>query len=42
MNNLIDLMQIVGASPELVNRLIPEHVRRQSSVNFMQIDATLK
>jgi protein brassinosteroid insensitive 2 len=24
-----------GASPELVNRLIPEHVKRQMGLNFM-------
>ncbi|KAJ1704523.1 hypothetical protein LUZ63_004302 [Rhynchospora breviuscula] len=34
--------EIAGASPELVNRLIPEHVRRQSSLNFMQIDGAFK
>ncbi|KAJ4809510.1 shaggy-like protein kinase 41 [Rhynchospora pubera] len=34
--------EIAGASPELVSRLIPEHVRRQSSLNFMQIDGAFK
>ncbi|KAJ3683413.1 hypothetical protein LUZ60_013640 [Juncus effusus] len=30
--------EIAGASPELVSRLIPEHVRRQTGHNLMQID----
>jgi protein brassinosteroid insensitive 2 len=34
--------EIAGASPELLSRLIPEHVRRQSGLNFMQIDAAVK
>jgi hypothetical protein len=27
-------MQLANASPDLINRLIPEHVRRQNSLNF--------
>ncbi|XP_078154045.1 shaggy-related protein kinase eta-like isoform X2 [Carex rostrata] len=34
--------EIAGASPDLLSRLIPEHVKRQTGLNFMQIDAALK
>ena len=34
-NHLIPIwLQLQGASPELINRLIPEHVRRQAGLSF--------
>jgi hypothetical protein len=33
-------LQLNGASPELVNKLIPEHVKRQMGLNFMHLAGT--
>ncbi|KAG6502389.1 hypothetical protein ZIOFF_042281 [Zingiber officinale] len=32
--------ELAGASPELINRLIPEHMRRQSGLNFLHSAGT--
>ncbi|RWW75110.1 hypothetical protein BHE74_00016879 [Ensete ventricosum] len=34
------LGQLAGASPELIAKLIPEHVRRQSGLSFLQMPGT--
>lgn len=28
-------LQLAGASPELINKLIPEHIRRQAGLGFV-------
>ncbi|RRT62267.1 hypothetical protein B296_00041514 [Ensete ventricosum] len=33
-------LQLAGASPELINKLIPEHVRRQSGIGFLHPPGT--
>jgi hypothetical protein len=37
---LLFLLQLNGASPELVNKLIPDHVKRQMGLNFMHLAGT--
>ncbi|CAL9151547.1 unnamed protein product [Musa hybrid cultivar] len=32
--------ELAGASPELIDKLIPEHVRRQSGLSFLQMPGT--
>ena len=37
---LLFLLQLNGASPELVNKLIPDHVKRQMGFNLMHLAGT--
>jgi hypothetical protein len=37
---LLFLLQLNGASPELVNKLIPDHVKRQMGLNLMHLAGT--
>lgn len=33
-------LQLAGASPELIGKLIPEHARRHSDLSFLQMPGT--